>query len=125
MTKDEQLFLDAVKAYMNSDIDTDIWVYPPHDPDEVFFKKGSVFKLKKALYGLKQSGRLWHQLLDEMLKKIGFKNLKSEPCFYYSVIGNILNFVIIYVDDLLITSQSAEIRDILIKKMIMDTIVNS
>jgi hypothetical protein len=111
------IHLDAVKAYMNSDIDTDIWVYPPHDPDEVFFKKGTVFKLKKALYGLKQSGRLWHQLVDDMLKKLGFKNLKSEPCFYYSVTGNVLTFIIVYVDDLLITSQSTEVRDILIKKM--------
>jgi hypothetical protein len=111
------IHLDAVKAYMNSDIDTDIWVYPPNDPDEIFFKRGMLFKLKKALYGLKQSGRLWHKLIDEMLKKLGFKNLKSEPCFYYSVIKNVLTFIIIYVDDVLITSQSPEVRDILINKM--------
>ena len=109
--------LDAVKAYMNSDIDTDIWVYPPKDPNEIFFKRGTVFKLKKALYGLKQSGRLWHKLVDNMLKNLGFQNLQSEPCFYYSVIKNVLTFIIIYVDDVLITSQSEEVRDVLIEKM--------
>lgn len=111
------IHLDAVKAYMNSDIDADIWVYPPKDPNEVFFKKGTVFKLKKALYGLKQAGRLWHKLVHEMLTKLGFSTLQSEPCFYYSVSGNTLSIVIIYVDDILITSQSSKMRDSLISKI--------
>ena len=42
------IHLDAVKAYMNSDIDTDIWVYPPHDPDEVFFKKGNRIQTEES-----------------------------------------------------------------------------
>jgi len=109
--------LDAVKAYMNSDIDTDIWVYPPKDPSETFFKRGSIYKLKKALYGLKQAGRLWHKLAEKMLFDLGFKNLKSEPCFFYSVKANILTFVILYVDDMLISSQSTEVRDHLIEQM--------
>ena len=109
--------LDAVKAYMNSDIDADIWVYPPKDPDEIFFKKGTVFKLLKALYGLKQAGRLWHRLAEQMLFDLGFKNLTSEPCFFYSVRGNILTFIILYVDDILISSQSPEVRDHLVEQM--------
>ena len=109
--------LDAVKAYMNSDIDTDIWVYPPSDPDEIFFRKGTVFKLLKALYGLKQAGRLWHQLAEQMLFDLGFKNLKSEPCFFYSVIKNVLTLVILYVDDILIASQDSEVRDFIIEQM--------
>jgi hypothetical protein len=41
------IHLDATKAFTNSEIDYDIWVLPPKDPDEVFFKKGSINKLKK------------------------------------------------------------------------------
>jgi len=109
--------LDAVKAYMNSDIDADIWVLPPKDTNEVFFKKGTIFKLKKALYGLKQAGRLWHNLVHEMLLSLGFQTLKTEPCFYYSVLGNVLTFIIVYVDDILLSSQSEEIRDLILAKI--------
>ena len=111
------IHLDAVKAYMNSDIDADIWVLPPKDPNEIFFKKGTVFKLKKAIYGLKQAGRLWHELVHKMLVSLGFQTLKTEPCFYYSVLGNVLTFIIVYVDDILLSSQSEEIRDIILKKI--------
>ena len=105
------IHLDATKAFMNSDIDYDIWVLPPKDPDEIFFKRGSVYKLKKCLYGIHQASARWFKDVERMLFDFGFKNLKAEPCFFYSTKGGVLTFIIIYVDDILITSQVTSIRD--------------
>ena len=105
------IHLDATKAFMNSDIDYDIWVLPPKDPDEIFFKKGSVYKLNKCLYGIHQASAMWFKDVEKMLFDLGFKNLQAEPCFFYTTKGGVLTFIIIYVDDILITSQLTTVRD--------------
>jgi len=46
-----------------------------------------------------------------MLFDFGFKNLQAEPCFLYTAKGGVLTFIIIYVDDILITSQATSVRD--------------
>jgi hypothetical protein len=96
---------------MNSDIDYEIWVLPPKDPNEIFLKKGSVYKLKKCLYGTHQASARWFKDVEKMLFDFGFKNLQAEPCFFYSAKGGVLLFIIIYVDDILITSQVTSVRD--------------
>jgi hypothetical protein len=78
------IHLDATKAFMNSDIDYDIWVLSPKDPGEIFFKKGSVYKTKKCLYGIHQASARWFKDVEKILFGIGFKNLIAEPCFFYS-----------------------------------------
>ena len=105
------IHLDATKAFMNSLIDYDIWVYPPKDPDEIFFKKGSIYKLKKCLYGIHQASARWFKDVEKMLFDFGFKNLTAEPCFFYTAKGGVLTFIIVYVDDILITSQLTSVRD--------------
>ena len=105
------IHLDATKAFMNSDIDYDIWVLPPKDPDEIFFKKGSIYKLKKCLYGIHQASARWFKDVEKMLLDLGFKNLLAEPCFFYTTKGGVLTLIIVYVDDILITSQVTSVRD--------------
>lgn len=56
--------MDVKTAYLNADIDCDIYLEQP----EGFVKTNEggdklVCKLKKSLYGLKQSGRNWYNLL--------------------------------------------------------------
>ena len=41
-------------------------------------------RIKKALYVLRQSGRQWYRKLDEELKRIEFRPLKTVPCLYVS-----------------------------------------
>ena len=79
---------------------------PPHfqDPKHPTF----VCKLKKSIYGLKQSPRMWHTKLHSHLIKIIFKRLASEPNLYIRKVGNIFVILGVYVDDLLIASNSIE-----------------
>ena len=48
--------LDAVVAYLNSDLHEEIYLHPP---EGVPLSLSMVWKLKKAIYGLKQAGLEW------------------------------------------------------------------
>ena len=52
--------LDAVSAYLNSDLHEEIYLQPP---EGVPLKLATVWLLKKALYGLKEAGLEWFETL--------------------------------------------------------------
>ena len=95
--------MDVVTAFLNSPIDTDIYVKPPPGWDD---KPGYVWKLNSALYGLKQSPMLWNNHIKDTLSRIGFEQNKKEFGLYFrrSTVG--LCLIALYVDDLLIASAS-------------------
>ncbi len=49
--------MDAVAAYLNSDLTEDIYIQPP---DGIPLGPGKVWHLEKALYSLKQVGLKWY-----------------------------------------------------------------
>jgi hypothetical protein len=55
----EIIQLDAANAFLNSDIDEEVYIECP----EGFKRPGKVLRLLKALYGLKQAPLLWYQHL--------------------------------------------------------------
>jgi hypothetical protein len=70
---------DVPQAFLRSDADCDIFVYPPRGNLEF---PGQILKLSKMLYGSKQAAALWFNLLDSFLKKLGFVSSYFDPCFY-------------------------------------------
>ncbi|KAL5766682.1 hypothetical protein ACOSP7_017299 [Xanthoceras sorbifolium] len=62
-----------------------------------------VCRLKKALYGLKQALRAWFNKLKTALLSWGFSNSKSDVSLFIKRAGSVLLYVLIYVDDILIT----------------------
>lgn len=99
--------IDIRNAYVNSAIDAEVYVEQPEgfvwaDKDKF------VLKLKKSLYGLKQSGNRWNKCINELLIKIGFRRLKSEPCIYVLGSGKNMIVIAIYVDDILIYAVSED-----------------
>ena len=49
--------MDAVAAYLNSDLTEEIYLWPP---EGIPVSPNTVWRLKKALYGLKQAGLEWY-----------------------------------------------------------------
>ena len=63
-----------------------------------------VHNLIKSLYGMKQAPWAWYEKLTKHLLKLNFKhfNLDNETLFVKKV-GKIILYIVVYVDDLLIT----------------------
>src|SRR5260221_10901748 len=88
--------LDAVAAYLNSDLMEEIYMHPP---DSIPTTPGTVWRLKKALYGLKQAGLEWYCTLCGHIQSIRYAQSGHDPCLYTL---NSDTFVVIYVDDLMV-----------------------
>lgn len=67
-------------------------------------KEKKVCKLVKALYGLKQASRAWYKKLIEHLLKLNYKLFDlDDATLFVKKIGNSIVYVVVYVDDLMIT----------------------
>jgi hypothetical protein len=64
-----------------------------------------VWKLKKSIYGLKQASKDWHDLANKTLKEMGFKPCATDNCVFTKEIPTGLFYIVLYVDDLLLTTK--------------------
>lgn len=62
-----------------------------------------VCRLKKVLYGFKQASRAWFLQLSNIVLDLGFVSSSVDSSLFTFHYGKVLVFVLIYVDDLLIT----------------------
>lgn len=104
--------MDAITAFLNGDLDEEIYMEQP----EGFVVPGQehlVCKLNKSLYGLKQAARQWYKKIDRALRKLGFKRLEADHCVYIWREGDLVIYIALYVDDLLLLSNSkAKLKEI-------------
>jgi len=68
--------IDVKTAYLNGDLDEEIYMEPP---DGLEIPDGMVLRLRKAIYGLKQAGRQWYLKLKSVLVKLGFTQVINDP----------------------------------------------
>ena len=66
-----------------------------------------VCKLKKSLYGLKQAPRCWNMAFHKYMESIGFRQTTADPCVYVRN-GNTTAIVAVYVDDLILITETPE-----------------
>ena len=92
--------LDFVLAYLQAEVDGDIYMKLPKG-FEILDKHGKekhCLKLLKNIYGLKQAGRVWNLHLHKGLVKLKYIQSKTDPCLYYR--KNTL--LTVYIDDCII-----------------------
>lgn len=68
-----------------------------------------VYLLQKSVYELKQSARYWNQTIHDILIKSKFVQRKLDQCFYIYSEGELLAYMVIYVDDIPISSKEESI----------------
>jgi hypothetical protein len=78
-----------------------------------------VCQLKKSLYGLKQTLRAWYAKMDSYLLSQNFVRCKLDTNVYMLRTANSLLLLVLYVDDLLITSFSTSTIDV-VKRILHD-----
>ena len=69
---------------------------------------GQVYKLQRSLYGLKQASRQWNLELTKFLTGKGFVQSKSDYSLFSWHNGDHCIFVLVYVDDLLVTGNDVD-----------------
>ena len=65
-----------------------------------------VCNLKKSLYGLKHAPREWYSTMDTFLLWQNFQRCRLDPNVYLQQSDGHLIIIVLYVDDLLITSST-------------------
>ena len=103
---------DVSSAYLNADLEEDVYVEQP--PGFEIPGKGSklVCKLLKGLYGLKQAGRCWNRTLNKFLTEFGLTRSMIDSCCYSKsdLSGNRL-FICVWVDDIKYFSTSSDLTE--------------
>jgi histone deacetylase 1/2 len=64
-----------------------------------------ICRLDKALYGLKQAPRAWYSRLSTKLQDLGFRPSQADTSLFLYNKSGITIFVLIYVDDIIVTSS--------------------
>ncbi len=100
--------MDVKGAYLNGTLEEQVYMRQPEG-----FEDGTdrICELLRTLYGLKQSGRAWNIEFDRVIRKHGFKCMRSDPCAYIKREGDDFVIVTVWVDDLLLFTTSDALMD--------------
>ena len=99
--------MDAVSAFLQSELDEDTEAYmemPKDDPDTTI-GTDFVCKLNRPLYGMKQAPRCWYKTISDWMAANGYLRAASDPCLFIKKSessGSSPTFVIVWVDDLVV-----------------------
>ena len=108
--------LDVQNAFLHGSISDDVYMKQPTcfvDPQY----PTHVCKLRRSLYGLKQAPRAWFQCFSNHLEHLGFVASQADSSLFVYCHGLIRIYLLIYVDDILITGNNIECINTLIKDM--------
>lgn len=98
--------MDVTTTFLHGDLEERILMEQPKG-FESKGKEEKVCLLKKSLYGLKQSPRQWYRKFDLVMINQGYKRSSYGSCVYFKHISSSISiFLLLYVDDMLIVSQS-------------------
>ena len=108
--------MDVKTAFLNGDLKENVFMSQP----EGFVVKGKeqkVCKLVKSLYGLKQAPRAWYEKLTEHLLKLNFEHFDlDDATLFIKKVGRFVVYLVVYVDDLLMTGNNESYIAASIKK---------
>jgi Reverse transcriptase (RNA-dependent DNA polymerase) len=103
--------MDVKTAFLNGEHDEEIYMSIPEGLQASSSSSSSklVLKPKKILYGLKQAPRLWNKTFDVFMLSSGFAQSEADHCIYSKRNGNEVILMSLYVDDLILASNSQEL----------------
>ncbi|GJZ47416.1 copia protein [Tanacetum coccineum] len=105
--------LDVKNGFLHGILNETVYMHQPmgfrdsKHPDYVCL-------LKKSLYGLKQAPRAWYQRFADFVHTIGFVHSQSDHSLFVYRKGRDLAYLLLYVDDIILTTSSDALRHSLI-----------
>jgi len=108
--------LDISNAFLHGCLTEEVYMEQP--PGFVDTQHSTfVCKLHKAIYGLKQALRAWYTRLSQFLLDLGFTASLVDTSLFIHISGSIKIFLLIYVDDIIVTGTHAPLISALISRM--------
>jgi hypothetical protein len=111
--------LDVSNAFLHGVLDEKVYMEQPQgfvDPVHPDY----VCKLHKSIYGLKQAPRAWFIRLSHALLDIGFCGSQVDPSLFIYHTNHIHIFLLVYVDDIIVTGNHVATMQSLIDKLKSD-----
>ncbi|PKU87026.1 Retrovirus-related Pol polyprotein from transposon TNT 1-94 [Dendrobium catenatum] len=99
--------LDVANAFLHGNLSEVVYMTQPKGFEDSSHPE-HVCLLKKAIYGLKQAPRQWYNTFTSYLLSIGFTHSKSDPSLLIQHQSDTTIFLLMYVDDILITGNKSE-----------------
>ena len=96
--------IEVNNVFLNGDLHEDVYMQQP--PSFQSSSSNLVYKLSKAIYGLKQASRSWFEKLRSTFESIIFHPIKSDTSIFIKFNPSYTIFILIYVDDIVITGCS-------------------
>lgn len=110
--------LDVNNAFLNGLLHEEVYMDQP--PGFITSDSSLVCRLHKALYGLKQAPRQWFERLQAALLKLQFKPSKCDPSLFIFASHGSTVYLLVYVDDIIITSNNTTLLTSIINKLNSD-----
>ena len=108
--------LDVSNAFLHGGLHEEVFMSQPSsyvDPEH----PTHVCLLHKAIYGLKQAPRAWFESFTSQLFHIGFHASSADSNLFILHHGSFVIYLLLYVDDIIITGNSPPFIDQLISSL--------
>ncbi|XP_020695417.1 uncharacterized protein LOC110108902 [Dendrobium catenatum] len=96
--------LDVANAFLHGEINELVYMKQPKGFEDSTHPN-HVCRLRKAIYGLRQAPRLWYTTFTKFLLKIGFVHSHADPSLLLLHRDDFQIYLLVYVDDILITGN--------------------
>ena len=98
--------IDVEQAYLQADIDEEIYIELPED-NRAF--PNVVGLLRKDIYGLVQPEVCWFRKFKDGIKEKDFEQSHADPCVFRRIVDDeVVTVIVIHVDDILLASKTKE-----------------
>ena len=108
--------LDISNAFLHGYLEEEVYMEQPQGFEDSNFPDHVCF-LHKSIYGLKQAPRTWFLRLSQALMELGFTASIVDTSLFTFHHSTVCVFVLIYVDDIIVTSNADTAIDTLISNL--------
>ena len=111
--------IDIQNAFLHGNLSEEVFMSQPPGYQHPLYPN-HVCKLQRAIYGLKQAPRAWFSRLSTKLLELGFHGSCLDSSLFIYKTKSLTMYILIYVDDIIITSSQPVAIDDLLRSLTHD-----